>query len=32
MGLPLEGGEKPLNELNRKVDEALYQLRQMEIG
>ncbi len=32
VGLPLAGGEQPLRDLNRKVDEALYQLRQLEIG
>ena len=32
VGLPLAGGEQPLRDLSRKVDEALYQLRQLEIG
>jgi len=32
IGLPIQGAEQPLRDLNRKVDEALYQLRQLEIG
>ena len=30
--VPIEGTERPLRDLHRKVDAALYQLRQLEIS